>query len=176
MSRPFLTSLERLELHAVPEALTGCWLWHGAVQPFGQGVTTVFENGKHRSRLAHRVAWTVHHGSIPEGMYVLHKCDVPACVNPDHLFLGTQADNLADMRRKGRAPSTAGERHGNCRLSDAAIRAIMRDGSLQSTIAAVYGIHPSTVSKIKAGKTRIKTTNDARIAEHKDPFPDQCGR
>lgn len=76
-----------------------CWLWTGAVRRFGYGVI----NSGRKSEAAHRVSWTLHYGPIPDGMCVLHQCDVPACVNPDHLFLGTYADNNRDMKEKGRA-------------------------------------------------------------------------
>lgn len=77
----------------------GCWNWTGKRNGGGYGVVNV--EGK--TPLAHRVAWSLVNGPVPEGQRVLHRCDNPSCVRPDHLFLGTQADNLADMRQKGRA-------------------------------------------------------------------------
>lgn len=81
------------------EKTGGCWLWRGATNPKGYGRTGV---GSHRSALAHRLSWNLAHGQIPAGLFVLHRCDTPGCVRPDHLFLGTAADNTADMIRKGR--------------------------------------------------------------------------
>lgn len=89
-----------------PEALSGCWLWHGR-----DGGTRGY--GKYNGRWAHRVAYERAHGPIPSGLFVLHRCDVPACVNPNHLWLGTAADNARDMREKGR--SAAGAKHGLAR-------------------------------------------------------------
>jgi hypothetical protein len=83
---------------------TDCWEWGGARHPFGYGQFRV-GNGTKRGKLifTHRYAWELAHGAIPDNLSVLHHCDKPSCVRPDHLFLGTQADNTADMIRKGRA-------------------------------------------------------------------------
>lgn len=80
---------------------TGCWLWLGQVKKDGlrYGLLKI----KYKHAYAHRVAWELVNGSIPEGLEVLHHCDVPHCVRPTHLFLGTQEDNMHDMAAKGRA-------------------------------------------------------------------------
>lgn len=75
----------------------GCWLYTGIVDRWGYGAVIVFE----RRFKAHRVSWMLHYGDIPGDMRVCHKCDVTRCVRPDHLFLGTQAENLEDMGKKG---------------------------------------------------------------------------
>ena len=79
------------------EPNTGCWLWDGR-DIKGYGAVSV----ANKSKLAHRVSYEYHKGPIPDGMFVLHKCDMPLCINPEHLFLGTHAENMADMKRKGR--------------------------------------------------------------------------
>ena len=92
--------LERHAIKAVPRD-SGCIEWTGAKTATGYG--RAHAGGKHW--LAHRLFYTVYRGEIPKGMYVCHSCDVPSCVNPEHLFLGTQADNLRDMDAKGRRNS-----------------------------------------------------------------------
>jgi HNH endonuclease len=82
----------------IPEPNSGCWLWDGAVTNDGYGQVRI----NNRNFRVHRLAWEQANGLIPEGLSVLHKCDVPSCCNPDHLFLGTQLDNVTDMRTKRR--------------------------------------------------------------------------
>lgn len=111
MGRPHPGTLrERFDALWVPEPNTGCWLWFGR-RPYGRyGYFSIrrrtpegVSSARYADRLAHRVAWELHRGPIPDGMYVCHSCDVPECVNPDHMFLGTQTDNMRDCARKGRA-------------------------------------------------------------------------
>lgn len=93
---------QRIELNSIPEPNSGCWLWLGSVSRKGYG--KAISGG--RGYQMHRVAWERAHGSIPAGLYVCHKCDVPSCVNVDHLFLGTHTDNMRDMVAKGRGKFT----------------------------------------------------------------------
>jgi len=92
----------------------GCWVWTASRHRFGYGLlvkeqSTTKKRGRHRT--AHRLSWELHNGAIPKGLSVLHHCDNPPCVNPAHLFLGTQADNNRDMFAKGR--NKIGRRKGN---------------------------------------------------------------
>lgn len=144
---------DRLLARVNRDAPGGCWLWQASVQRNGYG--QIGGGGKSGGmKNTHRVSWEVHRGPIPEKMQVLHKCDVKTCVNPDHLFLGTQADNLRDMDAKGRRRTVAvkGEAHYAARLTAEIIRAIRSDPRAQTVIAADYGITQPYVSAIKKRK------------------------
>lgn len=87
------------------EPNTGCWLWTGNTTKFGYGMLVVgsMANGTRRPEMTHRLSYEMHKGPITNGLCVLHKCDTPQCVNPDHLWLGTKSDNSLDAHSKGRA-------------------------------------------------------------------------
>lgn len=131
----------------------GCWLWKGSTDAYGYGQFCRRFSGK-RIHKAHRVAWEKSKGPIPDGQQVLHRCDNPSCVNPEHLFLGTQLENIADMVGKLRNPK--GEKHGSAKLSDDQIDAIRLLGASmpQRKIAERFGVTQGHVSDILNGRKR----------------------
>jgi HNH endonuclease len=142
----------------------GCWLWTGSTLHTGYGVMRIAG----RPSAVHRLAWELAHGPIPAGMFICHHCDVRRCVRPDHLFLGTPADNSADMVLKGRqatgdrAPSRLhresrprGDSHPSRRLTSEAVIAIRERfaaGTPRVALAAEYGVSNVTVGKIVRGE------------------------
>ena len=124
-----------------------CWLWMRGEDTSGYGT---FRLAKTSDR-AHRVAWSMERGDIPPGKYVLHCCDNRRCVRPDHLYIGTHADNMRDMIARGRARKARGEAHHKTRLTNDAVREIRRRSDLGETrgsISRLMGIPRTTVSRI----------------------------
>jgi len=125
------------------QGIDGCWVWPLWKDKDGYGRTQV--NGK--TAIAHRVAYSLTNGHIPDGLCVLHHCDNRSCCNPEHLFLGTPKDNYDDAYRKGRV--SVGERNGISKLTKEKVLSIRKDIRKQVVIAEEYGILQTTVSEIK---------------------------
>lgn len=125
-----------------------CWLWTaGTDHRYG-----LFHfDGKDEK--AHRVSWMIANGPIPAGMGVLHRCDVTLCVRPDHLFLGTPADNAHDRDRKGRQRAPLGEAHHNAKLTVAAVRDIRSSIASDKVLAARYGVTATNIHYVRLGAT-----------------------
>lgn len=128
----------------------GCWVWIGCTDRDGYG-----QIGVNRHQLkAHRFSWELHYSAIPEGLCVCHRCDNPSCVNPEHLFLGTNQDNTRDKVSKGRQP--VGSQMPLAKLTEeevAAIRQLIADGRPQAQIAREHGVTPAVVCHINKGRT-----------------------
>jgi hypothetical protein len=124
----------------------GCWFWPGAINNKGYGHSWMYPNNE----LAHRIAWQLTYGPIPDGLYVCHHCDNRRCVRPDHLFLGTQQDNLHDMKVKGRHV-------GSAKLDEATVLIIRSryaaGGITQQALADQYNVDQGTISHLIQRKT-----------------------
>lgn len=129
-----------------------CWLWKGS-KARGYGRISLSDRGRGAAQ-AHRISWEIHYGSIPDGLYVCHKCDVRACVNPNHLFLGTPKDNQQDMVRKGRC--AMGETHPQTKFKKddiIKIRKLYATGKFtQREIARRFEVKRPAISRILSGK------------------------
>jgi len=133
-----------------------CWPWLASCTPKGYGR---IGSGRYQY-YAHRVAWELAHGPIPDGMFVCHHCDTPCCCNEKHLFLGTNSDNMKDCARKGRLnrqiDPMAGERHGMAKLTEAAvieIRARRARNETFASIARCFGVRKGTIIHITQRRT-----------------------
>lgn len=136
---------ERWELDTV----TGCKNWTGFIGSHGYGVVSTCIEKKFVQFLAHRLAWEISEGSIPNKLCVLHKCDNPRCINVDHLFLGTQLDNISDMVKKGRHSRGVSTQKRIARLSKQEIDQIILDARPHRTVAPEYGISHNSVRLIR---------------------------
>lgn len=136
-----------------------CWEWTGARTPAGYGKI----GWAKQDTYAHRIAWMLTHGAIPDGLHVLHRCDNPPCCKPAHLFLGTPADNAQDRDKKGRTSRQVnrtsfhpGSAHPNVRLTEEAVRSIrirVANGERMAGIAREYGVSRQVASDATYGRT-----------------------
>lgn len=129
---------------------TPCHIWQGSLSKgYGCRKLSWLDDD-----MAHRQAWIDAYGPIPDGLWVLHHCDQPPCINAEHLFLGTPAINSADMTAKGRFPT--GERHWQAKFTAAQvteIRTLLAAGRRQADIAQTFGVSNSVISNISTGRT-----------------------
>ena len=150
-------------------ALTDCWRWLGRCDAFGYG-RLKWQSPNGFLNRAHRVAWVLANGAIPPGLSVLHRCDNPPCVNPNHLFLGTQQDNNADRHNKGRSRgglpighsfAPKGEQHPKAKLSWLIVDEIRKLNSAhfgqrgfgRTALAKRFGVAKNAVAGIVTGRT-----------------------
>lgn len=156
------TDMERFWDKVSPEPNSGCWLWIGSYDDRPGKGYGFFTLGKLMG--AHRASWLMFRGPIPQSLFVLHKCDTPPCVNPDHLFLGTHLDNVRDSVTKGRhaaqkpehsvrmrAVVARGTEHWMAKLSEADIAAIRSARGTQRAVSKRFGISQSSVWRIRRG-------------------------
>lgn len=138
---------ERLLLQSKAPNNDGCWIWAGLTHHTGYGLVKV----QGRRILAHRASWLAFRGEIPDGLWVLHKCDVPACINPHHLFLGDHTANMADAASKGRIKG------GRSKLTKAQVARILDRNMTAVTVARELGMSVKYIRRIRAGDRHPRT-------------------
>lgn len=160
----------RFEAFAFPEPMSGCWLWTGGLTRQGYGMFWLGRGCFKPQIKAPRAAWLLYRGPIPDGLHVLHFCDNPPCVNPDHLFLGTHDDNMADRAAKGRSALCGATGEGNravthpetvlrgsqirqAKLREDDVRRIRQSPLTLMELAEVYGVSIAALSMAKNRKT-----------------------
>lgn len=129
-----------------------CWNWKASLSNKGYGEFRIHPKGKQK---AHRISWILTFGQIPNGLFVCHKCDNPACVNPYHLFLGTATDNMRDMYAKGRGWMPKGELNPKAKLTSGQvvqIRNLYEEGLTQVKIASMFGVTQGMIGFIVRGE------------------------
>jgi hypothetical protein len=127
-----------------------CIEWPGTRTHFGHGIVGAPRDCKGKV-YAHRLAYEMFVGPIPDGMFVCHHCDNPPCCNPDHLFIGRHADNSADMKAKGR--QARGSRQHKAKLTEEAVAAIRSSDGSDRALASLYGVTPQNIMAVRKGLT-----------------------
>lgn len=141
---------EYFRCNSTEDVQTGCWNWTRTIDRLGYGK---YRDGSMVG--AHRGAWAAVNGKVPPKKCVCHICDNRRCVNPDHLFLGTHAENMADMRAKGRANPPKGERHPSAKLSERDVSIIkwcLDAGVRANKLAELYGVSKGAIGFIARGE------------------------
>lgn len=147
--------IDRIMLDSIPEPMSGCWIWTGPMNSSGYGQV---QHGKRGRKLAHRASWECFVGPIGHGLVVCHKCDNKLCVNPTHLFVGTQKDNIRDMDRKGRAfrPVFRGCDHPRAKFSNDTIKQVISDNRSLRIISLEHGISKTHVARLKKAASALE--------------------
>ena len=151
------TSLkERFEEKFIPVPWSGCWLWTGMLAGIGYAAIREDAAKGSRQRRASHVSYEMYKGPIPKGILVLHKCDTPECVNPEHLFLGTHLDNAKDRNAKGRQAHNGGEKNGQAKLTWERAEKLRSDKRPYTVLSKEYGVSIGNISSIKNRKRWVR--------------------
>lgn len=145
-----------------------CWIWTKALDRTGRGQASVPKRYHDRSgwrrvpMQAHKLSFLAFRGDVPEGFYVCHTCDRPACVNPEHLWIGTPTENMQDMLEKGRGVFVRGERHGRAKLTERDVREIRARharGETRRALCAAFGVAQTTMRALLLRETWVHVTD-----------------
>lgn len=137
-----MNQVDRFMRQVVPIPIAGCWMWSGAING-REGYGQIMFDGRRQG--AHRVAVQIFKGPIPDGMFVLHHCDTPGCVNPEHLYVGSLSDNSSDRERRGRGADNRGSKSPKALLTEEAARHILTSTEKPKVLAERFGVHPETI-------------------------------
>lgn len=147
-----------------------CLVWMFAKNAYGYGKVA---NGKGGWVLAHRAVWGALNGTIPEGVEVCHKCDNRACINPDHLFLGTHQENMSDMKQKGRAKGLVGVDNHKCKITPSIAAEIIRSSKPRHELANRFGVTVCMIGRIQR-RVAWKSLSEDAIAEMAESFVEEA--
>lgn len=174
-SRPLPTGKDLERFWSKVEKTDGCWNWIGRLNGQRYGIFKL----KEYPEGAHRVSYRLHFGEVIDDLSVCHRCDNPRCVRPDHLFAGTHADNMADMKDKKRTRPAHGIRNPASKLSEGdvlAMKAALLTGEQCQALADRYGIALRTVQDIRRGRTWAHTGPDLRPLVDQNPYSQRMKR
>ena len=146
MARPQIPLLQKIEQSSIKLPESGCWIWMKSLNHMGYGKTCL---GKGSNISAHRASYEEKYGKIPNGLMALHTCDIRCCVNPDHIFLGTQQDNMTDKVLKNRQSN--GEKHGMSKLTKEQAFEAKFGTEKSSLLAKKFGCSAVTIRQIRSG-------------------------
>jgi hypothetical protein len=146
MARPRVAIPEKISKNSVRVPESGCWLWIGSLTNNGYGRMTF---GAKTEFLSHRLSYEQKYGEIPNGMLALHHCDVKCCVNPDHIFIGTQQDNMTDKVMKNR--QAKGAHHGMARLTEEQAKEVKFSDQKTSDLAKKFNCSAVMIRQIRGG-------------------------
>lgn len=146
----------------------GCWEWSGALSKTGgYGIVCLFADGRRQTVHAHRLQWMHTFGRISDGLFVMHICDNRRCINPDHLRLGTAAENMADCTAKGR--QARGATHPHAKLNGDAVRVILASSDSGRELAQRFGVSHVTIGRVRRRETWSHPSVPTRCRRHDAP-------
>lgn len=146
MARPRIPLSKKIQDNSVRITESGCWIWTGSLNKHGYGRLTF---GAKTNIGAHRASYELMHGKIPDGLFALHRCDIKCCVNPDHIFIGTQQENMSDKVAKNR--QAKGHRHGMSKLTEEQAKEAKFGRARSSELAKKFNCSAVMIRQIRGG-------------------------
>jgi hypothetical protein len=148
--------IERIRVKTIQSPDSDCLLWTGSIDQNGYPLITI----SRKTKRVHRVVYEIKNGVIPNGMAILHKCDVRNCINPLHLMIGTQLENIIDMDAKSRRHILRSEDNGNAKLTKKTAIEIYNSSLSQRALASHYKVSKTTIANIKNKRIWLEAISD----------------